>query len=70
MPRGKGYGAIAAGFVLLLVGFGVLIYELWTAGVNTTTLESNYYVWAGGLLAALGIAVGAVGLDRGIEVKG
>jgi hypothetical protein len=62
----KGYAAIAAGFVLAVVGFALIVYEVVIGGV----LPLNDYTYVGGTILGVGIAVGAIGLDRGIEIKG
>jgi hypothetical protein len=63
---GRGFSALAVGFIVTLVGFVVIIYEIWT----TSTIPLNDYTFAGIALAGIGIAVGAVGLDRGVSVTG
>lgn len=65
MAGKRGYGAIAAGFVLVLFGFVLILYEIW----STATIPINNYTLAGVGIAGVGVAVGAVGLDRGIEIK-
>lgn len=62
----RGYGAIAAGFVLILGGFGLIFLEIW----QTATIPLNDYVLAGIGLAGLGVGLGAVGLDRGVVSTG
>jgi hypothetical protein len=64
--KGRGYGAIAAGFALVLVGLGLFVYAVWSTG----TIPLNDYTYGAIGLAGVGIALGAVGLDRGIEVRG
>lgn len=66
MAGKRAYGAIAAGFILVLVGFVLIFYEIWA----TATIPLNDYVFAGIAIAGVGVAVGAVGIDRGVEVKG
>jgi tellurite resistance protein TehA-like permease len=66
MGKKGSYGALAAGFILALVGFVVILYEVWT----TATIPLNDYTYLGVALAGVGIALGAVGIDRGIDVKG
>jgi hypothetical protein len=65
MAEKRGYGAIAAGFVLVLFGFVLILYEIW----STATIPINNYTLAGVAIAGIGVAVGAVGLDRGIEIR-
>jgi hypothetical protein len=67
MPTGRrGYGAIAVGFVLVIFGMALFVYTVWTTG----TVPLNDYTYVAVSAAGVGVAIGAIGLDRGIEVKG
>jgi hypothetical protein len=64
VPRnreGRGFAWTAAGFILAVIGFGVLLYEIW----STATIPLNDVTFAGMGIAGAGIAVGAIGIDRG-----
>lgn len=54
-------GAIAAGFILTIVGFLLILYAVWTSG----TIPLNNLTFAGVGVSGIGIAIGAIGLDRG-----
>lgn len=58
---GTGFVWLATGFVLALAGFSTVLYEIWT----TATIPLNDYTLIGIGIAGVGIAFGAIGLDRG-----
>ena len=62
----RGFGALLAGFVLTAIGFVIIFYEVWI----TTTIPLNMYTFAGIGAAGIGVALAAVGADRGIETSG
>jgi hypothetical protein len=62
----KGFHWVAAGFILALAGFAVILWSIWSTG----TIPLNTTTFSGVGVAGLGIAVGAIGLDRGVSVKG
>jgi hypothetical protein len=64
--KGQAFGITAVGFVLAIVGFAIVVYEAWV----TATIPLNDITFTGVGLAGVGIAAGAIGLDRGIETKG
>ncbi len=58
--NGTGFGLLAAGFVLAAVGFGLILWEIW----STATIPLNEVTFAGIAAAGLGLGAGAVGIDR------
>jgi hypothetical protein len=52
--------ALALGFVLAIAGFAIILYEIWT----TATIPLNTITYVGIGVAGVGIAAGAIGLDR------
>jgi predicted tellurium resistance membrane protein TerC len=64
--RGHGYGALAAGFVLVVVGFALILYEMWVASAS---FPLNTYTYVGIFIAGLGVAFAAIGFDRGERRK-
>jgi hypothetical protein len=59
--EGRGFTWVAAGFVLALAGFGIILYAIWT----TQTIPLNTLTLSGVGVAGGGIALGAIGIDRG-----
>jgi hypothetical protein len=52
--------ALAIGFVLAIVGFGIILWEIWT----TASIPLNTVTFIGIGVAGVGVAAGAIGLDR------
>lgn len=61
-----GFHWVAAGFILALLGFAIVLWSIWTSA----TIPLNTTTFTGVGIAGFGIAVGAIGLDRGVAVKG
>jgi hypothetical protein len=53
-------GSLAAGFVLAIMGFGLILYEIWA----TATIPLNDVTFIGIALGGLGVGLGAIGMDR------
>ena len=57
----RGFAWTAAGFILAISGFAVLLYEIWSMLTIPLTMSPS----AGMGIAGAGIAIGAIGIDRG-----
>ncbi len=71
MPRegaARGWFAEIAGVLLLVIGIGLVFYEIYTQ--NPLAVPLNDYTFAGIGAAGIGAAALAIGLDRGAPRRG
>ncbi|HEV2317956.1 MAG TPA: hypothetical protein VGV89_10355 [Thermoplasmata archaeon] len=59
----RGWGAAVAGFVITIVGVTVVLWAIWTSNPVAIPLNTTTYTGAG--IAAVGVALAAIGFDRG-----
>jgi hypothetical protein len=58
--RRGGFGPLAAGFILAVIGFAGILYEIWT----TASIPLNTVTYTFVVVAGAGVALGLVGFDR------
>ena len=59
----RGWGASVAGFVLAIAGLAVVLWAIWSSNPVSIPLNSTTFTGAG--LLAVGLALAAIGFDRG-----